>query len=184
VKQLTGARGTMKLSGEHGQIPVWDVTFQGVYSEPSDVAVPTVEFPDALPDVANRTITIGSYSPILSKFEFDQANDVQMRENINTPGGYLAAAIMNRDPSVTMDPEDVAKATADFDLLFRNATEQALSIAIGTGTGNVVTIASAAAQIKARPGDQRNGILIRNLALSLNEAGGASPVPAYSISFT
>lgn len=177
LKILYGARGDLKLIVAPGEVPVWEVSMQGLYNELTDTALLSPTFPTVLPDLTNRTFTINSYAAVISRMEIAMNNVVGLREDAgNTSnGGIRCAKITNRDPMATFDPEETATGTIDWDALYEASSEHDFSYQIGSTAGNVIQVTSTTAQVRKRPNGNRDGVLTRDIEVGFNEAAATAP---------
>ena len=82
---VTGARGTVELSAEVGQIPVLNFTMQGIYNAPTDFALPTVSYgnqdePLIFKNGNTSAFQLLSYAGALQSFNFDLVNELVYQE--------------------------------------------------------------------------------------------------------
>lgn len=143
-----GAMGTWELTGEFGKQMFFEFTFQGLYAEEADEALPVAANSTQAPiRFAGATTTLGALSPKMSRIAIIQNNPVEMRECGDAAEGVIHAMIgPNRNYTVGGDPEDTAAATFDFRALWLAKTESAFSVLFTDGTVNV-TIAAPKVQL-------------------------------------
>lgn len=170
-RTLYGCRGTFKLTKRQGSAARFAFEFIGKYVEPADEALLTPTFPTVLAPVDDVTVTLGSYTPILSEFEFDAGNVLVMREDLSASDntGLRSAAITNSTPMFTMDPEDTVTGTQDWRALQLASTEAVLTAGLGSSANNIITLTSQKAQVTKSPKGNRNGIVTRSITLPLND---------------
>lgn len=156
--KITGARGSVELSINARQIPIYKFSFQGLYNAPTAAALPTVAFGSfQTPLVSNNTNTTGfsffSASPVLESLSLNINNTVNFRSLI----GSQYVQIADRKASGSAMFEAPALATKDyFALAAADGTLGDLSITHGTTAGNKVQITSATIDI-ANPSYSDNG---------------------------
>ena len=168
---LYGAMGTFKISGTNGQ-PV-DITFEfkGIYDGETDVAILTPTFPTVLPPIwVGSTVSWGGVTPVLSKFEIDAGNQLEMRPDAAATWGFRCCWLPNHDPKLTIDPEATAVATRDWVAIYRAMTVESASISIGSASNNTITLATSAAQTQQPKRLVRNGLLAKSITAQLNTA--------------
>ncbi len=173
-RTITGAQGNWKLALENGRFAKMQWEFKGLLQADVDASLPTVTQTAVQPPRwANASaITIGAYTPLVSKFELDAGNNVVMRPSAAATSGYRSAIITSRSTKATMDPESSTVATYDWYGDFIAGTTRALSIVIGTVANNIMTISAPAAQIYERPIDARDGIVTEGgVVLGFNRNG-------------
>lgn len=180
-KTLYGARGTFEIMADTGQIPRISWTFTGKYLAEADASILDPTYETALAPAfqgGTNTVTIGTFSPLASSMRISANNTVVYRESANDPhtdsAGIYAAAITDRRPTLTIDPETVAIASKDWGSIRELKTESVITVTLGTvAASNRVTITCDRAQVTRRPIDQRNGLLVNQLTFQLNGASNS-----------
>ncbi len=172
-RQLTGCRGDFTITAVNGQPGRVKFDFTGKYIDTAvtDVAILAPTFPTVLaPIFAGGTCTLGAFTPTLSKIMLTAGNNVILREDATNAdkSGYKAAAIPNRKPTGSMDPESVAVATRDWRGILMAKTEETLSLIIGASANNIITIASTKVQTIKTPRGERNGLMTDEIGLQIN----------------
>jgi hypothetical protein len=178
---LYGARGTFEVMCDTGQIPRISWTFTGKYAAEADASILDPTYETALAPAfqgGTNTVTIGTFSPLASSMRISANNTVVYRESANDPHtestGVYAAAITDRRPTLTIDPETVSIASKDWGAIRTAKTEQVITVNLGTAAAsNRATITSDRAQVIRRPIDQRNGLLVNQLTFQLNGASNS-----------
>lgn len=168
MKRLYGAMGTYNIAGEYGKQVFLELDFSGIWSAPTDVALPTPALAAQLPiRMASGVFTIGAETPKISTFGLNPNNEVVQREDITTASALAHYLVAGRDPQVTMDME--AESVADHDAygLWLAGTEAALSLLLTDGTVNV-TIAAPKVQYKQVAAGDRDGKLTHDLTGQCN----------------
>lgn len=166
-QSLAGAMGTFSTVWNAGQIARLRFKFWGVPQAESDVALITPTFPTLLPPRwAGTTNTYDSYALKASQMTFDVQNTIIPREDPSNAAGVRSACLVHRDPYFEFDPEAVLVATKNWQTYFRNSTEAALTVAIGTSASNTITLASTKAVVAQPPNMvNRNGLVARTLRI-------------------
>ena len=160
---IKGARGTAKLLLEAGKPGVLSMDFTGADFTEADAALLTtgVVLSSIIPPAfQGATFTIDAYAAVLSKLEIDFGNQVALRQSINAASGHISAAITNRRPKMSFDPENVLVATEDFLGNWRSGALMALSTVLGTGAGKIITIAAPQVQYQDVSMVDRDGISV------------------------
>lgn len=160
LRTLHGSMGNLRITGTAGLPIVGEWTFTGVEASPTDVALPTLTVPSALPiRFVSAALTIGSYTPVPSEIEIDLGNDVQIREDANDASGYHSCYIANRrvTGSISIEGDFVANYAPDSD--FATGTARALSLTFG-GSGNQIAVSVPDMQVTGPGTVDRNGRLI------------------------
>lgn len=155
-KTLIGCTGEVKIAPE-GDIIMCTFDFSGVWQTLADVALPTPSYSTRLPITwshANRSFTFDSESMKISTFEFSTGNEIVPRMDM---GKILYYMIVDRDPTMTLDPE--ADLIADYDMHAKQAanTELAVSLVMADAD-DTVTLAIPKFQIREVGVGDREGI--------------------------
>lgn len=166
LKKLTGAMGTANINVRRGQGARINYTFTGIPATPTDTSIIT---PTKVTTIAPRvvaTLTVGGTAYQIDQVDIDLGCQVVLREEM--PGtnnsGYRCAMITGRAPRVRLAIEAKALADINWDSGYQASTTYALSVAIGSGSNSVVTIAAPAMELAGRPQDgDRQGMLTHNL---------------------
>lgn len=160
LHKITGARGTVSLNIEAGQLPTYKFKFVGIYNAPTDTALPTPVYTGFIdPLVANTTNTtpfsfLGVSTLVLKSLMLDVNNTVDFRALI----GSEYAQLSDRRSNGELVFEAPALATLD---IFANSIATAtgaLSITHGTAAGNKVTIASSKVDVGQPSYDDDKGV--------------------------
>lgn len=141
-KRIVGARGSVKLVGKDGEPVLAEFEFTGVWDGVTDVAMlsPTYEGTTP-PALLGATFSIAAYSALVSGFEIDMANALQLREDITKAAGYVSAVITDRNANGKFDPEMTLVAGHDWFGRWKAGTAGALIIGpVGATQYNKVTI--------------------------------------------
>lgn len=142
VKKISGARGTVKFSGQVGQ-PLYAVfEFIGAYNTVADGSQLTASYDSVVPpQLLGCNFTVDAFEPVLQSFEIDLANKLAGRPNINKASGYESFEITDGDTRGRFDPEMVKVATKDYYGDWKDGITGALQIgAFGPAQYNQVKI--------------------------------------------
>ena len=169
VKKLKGCRGTVTFSGKVGEPCYADFQFTGVYDSVADLAMISPTFEGTIPPaLLSAALTVDSYSAVATSFSIDMANEVSLRESVNSASGYLSALITARNPNGKLDPEMVTVATYDFYGKMLGGTPVAFNIgAIGSGTCNKVQLTAPKLVYKKVNEGDRSGNVVADLTYNL-----------------
>lgn len=166
VRTLAGARGTFTITGESGKPARVRFEFKGKYKAVLDASILAPTFPTVIaPICAASTITIGGYSPVISKWMVAANNEVILREDETDATAYRAAAIVQMKPNGSIDPESTSIATRDWLSKYVANTLESFSVAIGSVANNIVTIASSTMQTTKAGRDTRNKLIREAISL-------------------
>lgn len=132
-KILKGAMGTFKLAPENGRL-IFDFEFQGVWTAPADVAMPTLAYGTRAPLIWGRgtgTFTYNSTARYASTFTFDAGNSLVPRVSAGSAAYFMIA---DRSPKLTFDAEADLVANIDWHGILLAGTQNAVSIVADDGT--------------------------------------------------
>lgn len=164
---LVGARGSMSLSLQKGQIPTMTFKYWGRYAAPTDTALITPDYtafktPIGPNSVNTPTVSLHGSSLVMESFSVDMANNLVFRD---LPGGSPQALITDRKPAGSISFEAGLMASKNWFEDARLATLDALSIVHGTSTGYIVQIDAPNTQIEAPQYQDSDGIAMLNANL-------------------
>lgn len=162
---LTGCKGTVKFRLEAGKYAYADFEFQGLYNVVVDASFPSLTF--ALTNkpplfVSASTLTWGSYTPIISKLDFDLGNQIGMRQDPTQATGIKGFCIGDRKITGSFDPESVAEATQPWFADWRTPTLRTLTCVLGSTAGSRFTF-TATAMIRSLAYADRNQARIHSV---------------------
>ncbi len=146
---VKGCRGNASFNCSVGEIPSIDFSFQGVYTAPTDSALPTVSYgaqstPLIFKDGNSSAFQLLSYAGAVNSISMDLGNSLQYRELV---GGTKEVLLLDRSVSGSVSIEAIALSTKDF---FSAAVTEALgnlTFLHGTTAGNKVTFLSSRVDI-------------------------------------
>lgn len=171
---LAGAAGTFRVVWEPGKAPRIFWTFTGKEIADADVTMLAPTYPSTLPPRwAGGTCTIHGNACQVSRAELDIGNEVYARPDPTDSTGVIAALAVDRIPFLSLDPEATLVATVNWQSIMQARTQGAVSMATGSGAGNVLTLTSSTAQVVQAPVTSRSKIVTRDLKLKLC---GTSPL--------
>jgi hypothetical protein len=171
-KKLAGAVGKFTINMPTGKKAFIDWEFQGVWQAPTDSALIAPTNPTTIPmRFASATCTWGGVAMQVANVTVDSGNEIVMREDPTTAGGYISALITNRAPKITADPESVLVATDDrFGQWIAN-TEAALAFSMAGASSAAFAIAVPKAQLVNNQEGNRNRLQTDQLEWSANKNG-------------
>jgi len=184
LKSIAGAMGTFRLVCPSGRLAFFEWTFTGVWQAVSDVALISPTHPNDTPlRFASATCTYDSVAQKVENLTIDAGNNVILREDPSTASGYISAAITNRYPKITANPESTLVATDDHYGDWLANSEAALAVTLNGPSSSSLAISAPKAQIiNAQEGD-RNGIQIDDIEWACNK-NGATKDQELSLTFT
>lgn len=168
---LTGCMGNFVMTPDSNRL-ILEFEMSGVWGAPTDASLPTPTYDAGLPlmwSAATNVYTLASVPLYLSTFSFNPGNQVVPRYS---GGRILHYMVTDRDPVITMDPEEELCATYDAYAAWLAGTEAALSLAIGNGSYKA-TLAAAKFQHRNPKEGDRNGKIITDVTgqCNFNSAG-------------
>jgi len=163
--KLTGARGTVSMNCQLGQIPVLQFEMTGIYNAPTDTAAPAVTYSNqATPLIFKEGNTSAfqffSYAGCLSSVSFNLANEIVYRELIGCTKQVL---ITDRKPAGDVVIEAPTIATKDYFTAALGSTTGNLTFLHGTTAGNRVTFTAGQTDIGQPTYGDQDGIATLNL---------------------
>jgi len=182
VKKVKGAVLTGNLKYAAGGRLFFEVSGQGApVLDLGNPAEPKWEVAESLPSAApintasytakGVTLTLGSFTPMISNFDLDFGNTLAMRSDPTDPSGVRSFLITEREPKLEIDPEARLIADRDAFALMLAENQSALNNVISDGTRNFTIAAPAVQHVNITPGD-RDKMRIDQVQLDLNESSG------------
>src|SRR5678815_2664348 len=108
-RQFTGCSGTFRVSGRAGEGMAYEFSLLGALEEEADITfVPgTLTLVPQYPQLLSAAFQIGStnYAPRIASVTFDAGHRVGRLPSINATSGVAGFRIMQREPSLVIDPE-------------------------------------------------------------------------------
>lgn len=159
LHKATGCRGSVSLQAQNQQIGSLTFSMSGLWVDITDVALASPTFLSLTPPVVQGgTFKIGGNARAITNFSLDYQNEVVQKGDVNDSEGIDSFQIVDRNPTGSVDPEDVALATWNPWSDWKNGSTKALQFVVGVSSGNIITVDVSAAQYQ-RPGySDRNGI--------------------------
>ena len=143
-REIRGAYCNMSIATDNPAPPLFKFETQGIIGLPTTSAAPTISYPSASvlpPKAVDVQFTVGGVSSLIIKsFEFNMNRDVAPRMNINSNSGHAGFSPNRRNPTLNVVVEATALATYDPYTAFANGTSAAVSLTVGSTTGNKYTI--------------------------------------------
>lgn len=174
---LAGCRADMTFEHENGMPVVANVSVDGVWVNPTDVAfvTPSAQTIKPMPFQAATLSILGEVAAVLRKLTINAGNTIAVRESVLSTMGFVAAKITDARPTAAVDPEATKVATRDRFNEFRNGTQAALSYTMTAGAaGNKLAFTSTYAQWKDIAFGDREGLVTHEgeIELTALQAGG------------
>jgi len=184
LHKITGAVGTFSLKLTAGQFGVLSFSFKGIYNLPTDVAIPSAPTYETTtpPIVESCSFTLNSSSALIAQeMNIDLANDVISRDDINSANAIKAFLVSNRNPKGSFNPESMLVASYAFYADWVAASQRALSIVLGSTSGNIITITAPKVTIDSIADAERERVLTKDIPFTLGQNAGNDEL---SIKFT
>ena len=180
---ILGARGTFSINCEVASIPVISFQFTGLYSTPTDTAMPTTTYSNQADPVIFKNGNTSSfqllgYAGAMQSWSFDMNNEIVYRELV---GSTKQVIITGRTPSGTAVVEAVALSGHNF---FTDATGGSTgnnTWSHSGGAGNIVTVSCPQTDLSAPTYEDSDGIVMLNLPFM---ATPSAPNNEFSLVFT
>jgi hypothetical protein len=162
---INGCRGkSMKVIAEAGKVAMLEITLEGLYTAPTNVALPTPTYEAGNPVICKgTTFSYNSKTTLIaSKLEVDMGLTLAKRPSLSATDALAGFEITDRNPTFSMDVE----AQIETSYAFRTdalTTQRAVSYAIGSVAGNICTINITKANITSVEYGDNEGILMESL---------------------
>lgn len=179
LHKITGARGTWSIKMEAGQLASMSFNFKGLYNDPTDVAAPaSPTYESTLPPVVeSSTFTLNSSALLIAQaINLELANDIVSEDDINTANAIKSFLITGRKAAGSLNPETMLKASYDYHTDWKGATSRALSVVLGSASGNKITITAPALTIDSIGDGDNSGIKTDDLPFRLSGVSGNDEV--------
>ena len=167
---VSGCRGTFTINAAVGEIPSIDFTFTGIYSTPTDAALPTISYGNqATPLIFKNGNTTNfqlySYAGALQSLSLDVGNTLIYRELV---GGTKEVLLTDRAASGSVMMEAPTLAQKDyFSAALTDATLGNLQVTHGTAAGNIVQFTSSKVDIGDVAYGEMDGVTMLDIPYSL-----------------
>lgn len=175
LHKMTGSRGSVSFQGEAGGYGQANFTFQGNYVAPTDVAFPASPvFEATLPPIIElAAMALHGYGSFCAQsFNIDIANTLAPNICMNAAEGFNGIDITDRVVTGGVNPESVLVATFDAFGRFKDGTEGAFTITIGTADDNKCVITAPKTQFTNVGYSDRDGKRVWDLAVKMNRNTG------------
>lgn len=184
LRRIAGAKANLEMTFSPGEPVSCNWTLLGKLLQPGAQTMITPTYPTVKPPrFAAATLTIGGDPFVrITEMTLNLNNELVLRQDAGADDdaarsgdgtGFRAAAIVNRNVTISFNPEAVAFATKNWYADMLNAAEAAMVIELDGGVNNTITINAPKVQaINVQPGD-RDGIQVDEVELQCNrnEAG-------------
>ena len=180
LHKVTGAKGTFKMRWEAGKRCYLDFEFTGIYNAPTDASIPSLTFaytnkPPLF--VSASTLTWGSYTPVISRVNFDIGNKIGMRPDATAATGIAGFCVTDRSITGDFDPESKAEATSPMWADWRTPTLRTLTAVLGSTAGSRFTITTTCVPTNVNYADRNetriHQVQLRVVKTNIGTANGA-----------
>jgi hypothetical protein len=175
LHKITGARGTFTLKLTAGQYGVLSFNFKGKYNAPTDQALPSAPTYESTipPVVESASFTLNADADlVVQELNLDLANEVAPRDDISSANAISQFIITNRNPKGNFNPEALLIASYDFWTDWVASTQRALSVVVGSASGNKCTITAPKVTLDNITDGERERILTREIPFTLGQNAG------------
>lgn len=172
---MLGARGTWSMEAQGGQYAIFTFTFTGDFATPTDVAIPTdaVFESQVPPQVELAALRVDDLETLYaSRYMFDIANDIQIKESVNASEAYLGGELVGRQPIASFDPEAVLEATHSFWADLAAGTARRFQARVGTVKGGIVDFYAPNVQLQNLAYGNRTQIRTYDASYNLAQVDG------------
>jgi len=172
--KMTDAQGTVSFELNAKGIPVMKYRFIGLYSTPSDVALPaSVDYsgfrdPVAVNAANTPTMSLHGFNGKTQSFSLDMANTLVYRNLVN----YEGIMITDRQPTGSMTMELESVATKNWYTAIAAGTLGALAITHGKTAGNIIELACPKVQLLDPSISDSDGIAMLTTKLEIQPNTG------------
>jgi len=160
MHKLWGGRGNAKITLEGGKPGMVNIEITGADWSDEDeslVAAAIVYNTNVPPVFQSATFLLdGAYTAIVDKLVIDLGNKVVLRKDATAGSNHRSAIIVDRNPSLTFDPENVLVATHDFMGKWKAGTLASLATSWGS-TPSAFAITAGTIQYQGISHAERDG---------------------------
>jgi len=192
LHKLTGCMGNFSIMAKGGEFGMVTFDFQGNYTLPGLLAMPTGVTYDTISPAIVETAQLnffGSSTLIADTFKMDMKNTVVQRPDMNQVSGLRGFRISNRSPDGGIDPEVDLTQTFWTTMTSLDPAVQlgAMNVVFGGGVSvaptyqpGAIVFSSSTVQIMNMPYGDRDGLRTYDLALRFRRSVGNDEI---SLSF-
>ena len=187
-KVLAGAMGNFKINAPAGKIISVEWDFKGVWQAVTDSALIAPTYPTyAAIRFGSAVLTYATVAQCVENVTFDAGNEIILRECPSTAAGFISAAIVDRKPTISFNPEAELVATDDRYGAWLAGTQSAFSCQfdgpVGIVTNANMILSAPKAQIMTIAESERNKLATDDVNV-MCQKNGATKDQDVSITFT
>lgn len=175
LHKITGAMGNFNIKLTAGQYGVLSFAFKGLYDSDTDVALPSAPTYESVtpPIVESCAFSLNSVtSLIVQELTLDIGNEVVARDDISSENSIYGYIIPNRKGKGSFNPEATLISTYDFWGDWIASQQRALSVVVGSASGNKVTITAPKVTLDNIGDGERERVLTRDIPFTLGQNAG------------
>lgn len=170
---MPGSFGTFQITAEAGQYAKVEWTFTGKWVDPVDAAFAFPTYEKTLPaQVEVARLRVDNFYAVVAKFTYDQANDINVRQDVSSPEGYIGTRITARNPKGGIDPEADTVVNQDFWGKLGAAKRMPFQMRVGKVPGNIIWVFAPSTQYTGLTYQDRDGILTYDAELRFSRYNG------------
>jgi hypothetical protein len=125
------------------------------------------------PVVESASFTLNADADlVVQELNLDLANEVAPRDDISSANAISQFIITNRNPKGNFNPEALLIASYDFWTEWVASTQRALSVVVGSASGNKCTITAPKVTLDNITDGERERILTREIPFTLGQNAG------------
>jgi len=165
-----GAYNNLVFTFVAGDTAVLKSEIKGIYSTPTDSAIPSATYDEVLPPICeNMTLQIGSFTPIVRSAELNLNIDIPERPDLNSEQGLKGLILAGRSPKLNLTIEATTETEKAIWTELEAGTVNNISFKLASTEAGTVTFTMPKAQILNVGHSDDNGILMYNLETILTE---------------
>nr|BAR26611.1 hypothetical protein [uncultured Mediterranean phage uvMED]BAR26665.1 hypothetical protein [uncultured Mediterranean phage uvMED]BAR26786.1 hypothetical protein [uncultured Mediterranean phage uvMED] len=166
LHRITGARGTFSISLNTSEIPMLNMSYIGIYEDPTATALIAPNYGGQIAPIAansgNTTaFQLHSYAGALSSFNYDHNNALYYSELIS---GSKSTRITDRKPSGSCTMESVALGTKNYYTIVNSSATGNLTWQHGQSAGNKITFTAPYVDLQSILPEDNEGYQMLNIA--------------------
>lgn len=175
-RTAAGARGTFSTTLEAGQLGRCEWSLAGLYTRPTDQAMPVPVYSGAInPRPVNSTntgtVTLGSFAACLNTFTYTQGNEYSV---FNQSSCTPVVRIASSKPEASLTIMRPALSAFNPYQMIEESTVFALTVGHGVTAGNIITASLPKVSIITCEDADVGGLAAYNLTLSVQRDAGAT----------
>ena len=166
LHRMTGARGTFSISLNTSEIPMLNMSYIGIYEDPTATALITPNYAGQIAPIAANSINttnfqLHSYAGALMSFNYDHNNALYYSELIS---GSKSTRITDRKPSGSLTMESVALGTKNYYPIVNSSATGNLTWQHGQSAGNKITFTAPTVDLESISPEDNEGYQMLNIA--------------------